>query len=245
MKKKQMLIIWCIISVTQFVLAQEVENKQSSQLSNLGYSGLIFTPSAYTVPWGEIAVGLSHFHEETAFTYDLGLTPDIGLRKERTLFLNIGFLPFAEFTVRLTKPYDSTDKNYGIGDRSISGRVQLIKEQRHLPAILIGANDLSSESSYFNTNYVVFSKSLSHKNLLLQGNIGYGFKFIDSKKHYLQGVFTGAKAYWKQIYLLCEYDAENINWGMGYNLKNHLSVQASFIKGRYLNGSINVHFNIK
>lgn len=212
---------------------------QSNDLSLLGYSGLLYTPSAYTADWGDVYIGFTHYDKNAAFTFEAGEN------MERSFIANIGFLPFAEFTLRLTKPYDAKDENYGIGDRSISGRVQLLKEKQNIPAVLIGVNDLGTESSYFNTNYIVLSKTKEFKGFTFNGNMGYGFKINEANRHYLQGLFGGLQASWKSITALAEYDAAQWNVGLGYTYKNLFFVKTALIDTRYPSVNIGVQFNIR
>jgi len=212
---------------------------QSNDISLLGYSGLLYTPSAYTADWGGVYVGFTHYDKDAAFTFEAGES------NERSFITNIGFLPFAEFTLRLTKPYNSKDENYGIGDRSISGRIQILKEKQHIPAVLIGLNDFGTVSSFFNTNYIVLSKTKDFKGITFNGNVGYGFQISEARRHYLQGIFGGLQASWKSLKVLAEYDADQWNIGIGYTYKRLFFVKSALINMRYPSVNLGLQFNIR
>jgi len=234
------LLILCFLVQNNILYGQESSNKPSFyNISLLGYSGLLYTPNAYTAPWGNLYSGFTHFDKNAAFTFEAGE------KNERSFIANLGFLPFAEFTLRLTKPYNSRAKNYGIGDRSISGRIQLLKEKKYLPAILIGTNDLAAVSSFFNTNYIVFSKTLHLKTIYFNSNIGYGVKLNDARRHYLQGVFGGVQARWRSTQLLIEYDADQWNIGTGYTYKQLLYIKAAFIDMQHFSFNIGLQFSLR
>ena len=208
-------------------------------LSLFGNPGLIYTPSAYLSNWGDVNFGMTHYPAPTSFTFERGES------RERSLWAHLGFLPFGEVSLKLTKPYNSSDKNYGIGDRSIAFRLQVLKEKENRPAVLIGVQDPFSVSSYFNTNYIVLSKKKQIHQIVLNANIGYGIKIETAQAHILQGVFGGLQAKWKQFRFLAEYDTEYVNIGTGYQYKNWLSANVALINAQYVSASIAIRFSLK
>ena len=117
-------------------------------LSFFGNPGLIHTPSAYLSGWQNLKIGMTHYPAATSFTFEGGEST------ERSFWAHLGFLPFGEVSLKLTRPYNSGDKNYGVGDRSISFRFQVLKEKKNRPALLIGVQDPFAIQSFFNTNYI-------------------------------------------------------------------------------------------
>ncbi|MEM6321265.1 MAG: YjbH domain-containing protein [Bacteroidota bacterium] len=160
----------------------------AQDVSHFGNLGLIYTPSAYLTNWGDLYIGITHYPAKTSYTFEQGESA------ERSFLAHLGFLPFGEFTLKLTKPYNSSDKNYGIGDRSVSFRLQVLKETKNRPALLVGTQDPFAVSSFFNTNYAVLSKKYQLKNLEFNANVGYGFKIEEAQGHILQGIFGGIQA---------------------------------------------------
>ena len=208
-------------------------------ISLFGNAGLVHTPSAYLSNWGDVSFGMTHYPAATSFTFEGGESA------ERSYWTHLGFLPFGEVTIRLTKPYNSSDKNYGIGDRSISFRLQVLKEKEKRPAILIGVQDPFTVSSFFNTNYIVLSKTRLIKAIELNANIGYGFKIEEARGHVLQGIFGGMQAKWRQIRTIIEYDADRINLGVGYQYKEWVRTNLALIDGRYLSATLAFRFSLK
>lgn len=208
--------------------------------SQLGMTGLIYTPSAYLPKWGMVDFGFTHYHKNAAYTFGANEYA------ERSFLSSITFLPFMELSLKLTKPYTTpVDDNYGLGDRSISIRAQLMKERKHLPAILIGIQDAFGESSFFSTNYLVFTKKYSLKQFEVVANLGYGHAFKETRGDYLQGAFGGVQAHWKAVNFLAEYDTEQLNIGLGYQFKKMLFLKAALVDGRYFSGSLSLRFFIR
>lgn len=212
---------------------------KAQDLSLFGNPGLIHTPSAYLSNWGDVNMGMTHYPAATSFTFEARES------RERSFWAHLGFLPFAEVSLKLTKPYNSNDKNYGIGDRSIGVRLQVLKEKTNRPAILIGIQDPFTVSSFFNTNYFVLSKKHQIKEIELNANLGYGFKIEAARNHILQGVFGGFKVKWRQLRTMIEYDAERINLGIGYQYKDWVSTNIALVEGRYLSATLGFRFSLK
>ncbi len=208
-------------------------------LSVFGHPGLIHTPSAYLSKWKQVSAGMTHYPAATSFTAEAGESP------ERSFWAHLGFLPFGEVSFRLTKPYNSQNKNYGIGDRSLSFRLQLLKEKKQLPAIVIGTNDPFSVSSFFNTTYIVLSKKFTVNPVIIAPSLGYGFKIGTARNYILQGLFGGVQVNWKQCRVMLEYDGEYTNMGIGYQLKELMSLNFALIDRQYFSGLVAFTFSLK
>ena len=107
--------------MVSIILLLPFNNLQAQDPSLLGFPGLLHTPTAYLSDWKSLYFGMTHYPAATSFTFEPGES------MERSYWTHLGFLPFGEVSIRLTKPYNSSDKNYGIGDRSISFRLQVLK----------------------------------------------------------------------------------------------------------------------
>ena len=212
---------------------------KAQDLSLFGNPGLMHTPSAYLSNWGDVHFGMTHYPTATSFTYEAGES------RERSFWTHLGLLPFAEVSIKLTKPYNSSDKNYGIGDRSISVRVQVLKEKANRPAVLIGVQDPFTVASFFNTNYLVLSKKRQLNQIELNANLGYGFKIEEAQNHILQGIFGGLQVKWRQVRTMIEYDAERINLGIGYQYKDWVRTNLALVDGRYLSAALAFRFSLK
>jgi len=166
---------------------------------------------------------------------------------------SIAFLPFAELSINLTRPYSNirpgflagTDahRNWGIGDRSYALRLRVLEETEKLPAVLIGVQDLIG-TGFFRTNYIVLSKSKRWQDVYFSANAGYG-RAKNSRRDYLQGIFGGIQTTWKQLNTTVEYDTQQVNLGVGYNFKNRIFLNLALIEAKYFSGNISFRFHLK
>lgn len=238
-----------LILILSFLFFGIVVNGQDAALAptspaHLGFPGLIYTPSAYLAKWKTVDIGYTHFSKGTSLTYEAGKSP------ERAFIASIAFLPFAEISLKLTRTYPnliSTSttawKYYGIGDRSVSLRLRLLKETKNRPAVVIGIQDPGiSDLSFFNTNYVVLSKTTRFKEISISTNLGYGYS---SKSEFLHGIFGGIQTSWKSISALAEYDTTHLNIGVGYQIKNLFFIKAALAQGKYFSGNASFRFQLK
>ena len=217
--------------------------------SQFGFSGIIYTPSAYISEWKTIDASFTHFSKETSFTYQGGI------KSERAFNLNLVFLPKVELSLKLTLPYSNLrphhrlnsdqPRNWGIGDRSYSLRIQLLEEKKNRPTVLIGIQDPFSNAAYFNTNYLIVSKTYKFNTLSIASSIGYGIALEDTQGDYLQGLFGGIQLNWKNINGMIEYDTNSVNIGLGYKINNRFFLNTAFINAKYFSGSISYRFYLK
>ncbi|MEM1120358.1 MAG: YjbH domain-containing protein, partial [Bacteroidota bacterium] len=193
--------------------------------AQLGFAGLIYTPSAYQNSWKTIDVGFTHFSKGTSFTYRSGV------ESERAFIADIVLLPRISFSIKLTRPYENLRPDaqpgsgrpsyWGIGDRSYSFRAQVLKEKKYQPALLIGVQDPNANLAFFNTNYVVVSKSLEKQKFQYSASLGYGVSIEETAGDYLQGTFGGVVITWNNaLTAMAEYDTQTFNVGLGYQFKN-------------------------
>lgn len=223
-------------------ISQVQTTNWSSNLSLLGYSGNIFTPSANISPDKTLNIGMSHLPYPNTFQpYGDG-----SKKGARMTFANLVFLPFMELSIGFNKPYSPADEtDIGLGDREIFLRFQLLKEQKNIPAILIGLHDMDRGNAFANTNYLVLSKTfVLPKELQLFLNGGYGFKIQTAQGHYLLGAFGSAGLRWKFLETTVEYDTQQINLALKANIKNRVFLQAALLDLAYFSGSIHVRFGL-
>ena len=213
-----------------------------AQLALTGHTGLIITPSAYLSPDRQLAFGYGYIPDEFSLIEEGTFT-----QGDHIYYLNIGFLPFIETTLRLTKPVNSRNL-YGIGDRSFFFRINVLKEKRNLPAITIGLHDPFG-TGLNNTSYLVASKSLqvsTNSNLTVSG--GYGTRLseiFDAKNYYLTGFFGGVTYSWKEYSIALENDTDQFNLAIkSIFWKERLNFQAALLGMKSVTGSIGMKFKI-
>lgn len=215
--------------------------------AQLGFPGLIYTPSAYFNPWKTVDVGFTHFSTTASKTYEAGESP------ERAFIGNITFLPFAEISLKLTRPYpNETDRLpgnkrfYGIGDRSVAVRFRILEESTKRPALVVGIQDPALKSTnYFNTYYAVASKTFQLKQFNLTTNAGFGYSSTSAETQFLNGFFGGVNINWKAINVLVEYDTEQFNIGIGGQLKDKVFLQLALVNGNGFSGNASFRFSLK
>jgi hypothetical protein len=129
-------------------------------------------------------------------------------------FASVGFLPFVEIGLRLTRM--TGIPRQALGDRMVSVRVRLIKEGTDVPAVVVGAHDLVG-TRRFHTVYAVASKSVATPLVGTVGlHLGYGGDPLSLRRHAsgLTGAFGGvsvAPSRWASLF--AEYDTERVNAG--------------------------------
>lgn len=143
-------------------------------------------------------------------------------------YFDLTFLPFLEVNFRNTRLLNRPGRNSTV-DRMISLRLSLLKEKKHVPAIVIGGNDIYTSSGkgnqYFSALYAVASKSFEFTDHKFITSLGYGFDVF--KNDPLTGVF-GSIEYWPNFLkipgLVIEYDTKRINYGLNAIFFDHLYV---------------------
>ncbi|MEM1323364.1 MAG: YjbH domain-containing protein [Bacteroidota bacterium] len=190
----------------------------------MGNSGLLITPVAELSEDRTLYVGYSYFGAEQR-QFVPRSSSGLESSASRTIFANLTFLPFLEMTLRVAKPYDA-GQSLGIGDRSIFMKIRLLKEKGLRPGLSLGLHDvLSSFGAYFQTNYLVASKSFSLSgDWSVHSSLGYGMKFKNTNEGYLLGLFGNTSLRWKQLQLVMEYDADQFNTGIKCSLFDRLFV---------------------
>ena len=191
-----------------------------------GSSGLL------NIPVGEI-------HPDKTFSAGLNYLPVGQVSKSfggntANYFFNLSFLPFTELTYRLTLFAVHRKGNFTQQDRSFNVKFRLLKEQKILPSLLAGMEDIYSSGSgegnqYFASSYVVSTKTLSTRAHIFRLTAGYGYNY--KSRASLDGVFGGlsySPKRFSNVTLLAEYDTRHFNFAGTVLLWKHL-----FIYGGY------------
>ena len=221
----------------------------SAQLT-LGTTGLLNSPSAEMQPEGTVMLGGNFLNDHItrgSFPYDT-----------YNYFLNITFLPFLEvaYTCTLFKATDTfvpwKKGKFVNQDRSFSVRLQLLREQKKLPAIVIGSNDLYTQSGggeiltegegnqYFSRFWVA---AMKHVNVTSTERVGLHLAYLYNRRtdNHLNG-FSGGVSYKPSfapdLNLIVQYDSKSVCVGANYLLWNHLLLQALLQDGQYVSGGL-------
>jgi hypothetical protein len=168
-----------------------------NSLSFQGMPGIIDIPTATMVPPGSVDLAYNVKRDSNVF-------PEVDA--QQNFNFAIGLLP------RVTIGGRGTAANPQEGPflaRDISASLQLLLLQEGLwwPAIAVGFQDISGGAAFFESSYVVASKSFFGR---LRGTVGVG-----AGPDTLEGVFAGAElALNRFITLMGEYDTDDINAGI-------------------------------
>lgn len=203
-----------------------------------GTSGLVSIPTAAIKADGEMAIGVNviapDYHEYVADGFD----GEAGIVQ----FATVGFLPFVEVGLRLTRL--TGDRPQGIGDRMVSVRVRVLKEGRHRPALAVGAHDLVGTRIYHAT-YAVASKTVPSVAGPVGLHMGYGHDVLGlpAAGRQFDGLFGGVSlAPHRWLTLLAEYDGERPSAGVRLEPVHGVALLAALQNGDGLSGGVSYTF---
>jgi hypothetical protein len=203
-----------------------------------GTSGLVSVPTANPTADGDMAAGVNviapHYHGYYGGTFDA--------KAAQVQFVTVGFLPFMEVGLRLTRIMGGPPQ--GIGDRMVSVRVRVLKEGEYLPAVAIGAHDIVGTRLYHAT-YAVASKSLATPAGPAGLTVGYGYDVLRlrAKGRQFDGVFGGVSlAPRRWVTLLAEYDGERPNAGVRLGPVHGVALLAALQNGDGFSGGVSYTF---
>jgi hypothetical protein len=205
---------------------------QTLSQSTTGFSGYFSIPSAVLSPDKSINIGYNQLHKKYQDFYHGKYDLDVG-------FIDIGFLPFMEVGIRITRPRGfKNPESKTTWDRMIAARVLPIKETKFFPGIAIGFQNFfttgdNGGASHFNSTYIVASKNFEIKNWFENLGItaGYGSDIIQASDYQFIGIFGGIEitpVKLEFLQLILEYDAEKFNAGARLTLFKHLILLAGY-----------------
>lgn len=234
--------------------------------SNCIAQSLTGLSGGYSIPTAEfqsdktIILGYNHLNNEFYTLYK----PDKDYNFS-VFYSTVTFLPFAEVSFRITYPNgynsDPDNDNLIIGDRMISGRLQPLKEGKYIPSVVIGlqgfykttGDDLlnvdNNNASFFNSSYLVFSKSFKPKKIFTKilVSAGYGSDFIAANSHQFIGFFGGisfSPKMFEPLEVMLEYDADKWNIGTRVTLFDRIVILAGLEDMRVFSGGAAYKFNL-
>lgn len=183
-----------------------------------GASGLVSVPTADLAADGTLTLGVNRLSRRYGGLPNFADAPGI------VQFATIGFLPFAEVGLRVTRPKDVPRQ--ALGDRAVSVRVRLLSEGGRRPAVAVGSQDMIGTRKYHSA-YVVASKQLSISPAApVRLHLGYGTRLPGNVKgQQFAGAFGGislSPTRWAQG--LVEYDGDHVHAGVRLRVLRHLSL---------------------
>jgi len=198
----------CLVAAVA-VTAAPVRPADLAAQALTGTTGLVTVPTAAMPPDGSATIGV-HWIDPRYHRSPYGDNTAV------YEFADIGFLPFVEVGLRLTRVLDTPEQ--ALGDRMVSVRFRLLEERARTPAVVVGAHDLVGTRIY-HTTYVTASKEIGEVPLAgaVGVHAGYGGQWLGvrAKGEQFQGFFGGVSVSPRPwIALLAEHDAERVNAGV-------------------------------
>jgi len=199
-----------------------------------GLSGLFNIPSGDIIEDGRINVGFN-FLERNHLKYAGGQKDVI------SPFISIGFLPFMEISVRITRQLNYQGESH-VMDRMFSAKLKFIDEGNYTPTVTLGLhNPYSTDpgAKHFTSTYLAFSKNFYFNSILdrIHFTVGYGSDIIKAADYQFIGLFGGVSlSFFDVIELIGEYDAERFNTGLRLTLFNHIKFLGGFIGFKHFSG---------
>lgn len=132
---------------------------------------------------------------------------------------------------------------------TISAQVSIIPETSFTPAIAFGVRDIGNDSNVHNSIYGGRAYYLTaSKRLVLADAVNSGFNDVSVHcgigTDSLKGLFFGVEGTLPMGLRLCgEYDSEDVNFGVSYNIIPAIRIDAASIKGdAYYGATISTRF---
>ena len=176
-------------------------NNFSSDFSFQGYTGLINTPNAQVISEGDSIIHFNNQYDNHLRHYNYDEKKQTG----NDYILGVGILPNLEVAGR-----------YSNEDNSANIKYQIPLENKLLPNVALGYQDISGESNNYANTYIVIDKEFLD---VIRPSLGFGYSFNDIDSKRMDGFFFGfeIKAY-KGFSLLMENDSKENHVGARFNL---------------------------
>jgi hypothetical protein len=208
--------------LTLLFLAVFIYGSEAQSLT--GLTGLLNGPSANMQKDGTFYMGANYLNRNYINTYGKGNYNVL------IYYFDLTVLPFLEVNFRNSRMLDNPDSSHTV-DRMISLRLQVLKERKYWPAIVLGVNDIYTGALIGNQNfgslYAVTTKNFQIKKNELGVTFGYAFPYFENTQ--FDGVFGGVSfspSFLRQLTLMAEYDSRSFNVGGSILFFKHLYIFA-------------------
>ena len=210
-----------------------------------GMTGLISIPTAEISSDADVTFGVTYMPKEmTEYSHHV--------RDIISPHVTLGFLPFLEIGASLVRQLDYHGDSHNV-DRILSLKLQVIKEDKYLPAFALGIHSVPSDTrdaTHFQALYGVLTKNF-HQTIIFDNislTLGYGSDAIKAADHEFVGIFGGASFDFSLLTsnfsLLLENDAIRWNGGVRITLFNHIRLLAGLMEFRHFTGGVSVGWSL-
>jgi hypothetical protein len=191
-----------------------------------GITGCVNIPTAVIPTEGSVLFGLSY--------WSLLEQPNYYKENATAYFADLAYFPWCEVMYRRTMSQDKRLGTYTDHDRMASIKIQCLKQNKYIPALAFGINDLftaaGSSNQYYYSCYGVLTKEIKLNGLILLPSLGYGFS-INERDSYLNAWFGGVDVSSdciKHLHFMMDYDTHQISFGMRYKLFDRIYMISAY-----------------
>lgn len=162
-------------------------------------------------------------------------------------YVNASFLSFWDVGFRFTGLKLKSGKFNQ--DRSVYTKVRPVKEQKWIPAIAIGCEDLKiakfNSNNYHMKLYITATKTLKWSENSINFSLGYMYRSNLEQHHYIMGGVCYIPSFAKDLRVMLEYDGRHPNMGLQYLLFKHLALTAATYRFNSFTGGASILFKIR
>lgn len=228
-----------------------------------GLSGLINTPSADMNEEGDARIGCYYMNSHFTPDGDGRHGFEYNGEKYNTMDFYASITPFRwmeiGYTITLFKSLlDGYDKpKYNQKDRYFSVKLNPIREGKYIPAIAIGANDVTGSPTkrhtrgsnyvgYFCNYYIAATKHFKPYGHDISVNVAYRYcpNIYNEKWEGIVGGITYSPSSYKPLRIIAEYTGNEVNVGADCLLWKHIFLQAVLTDGTHFSGGICFQMNL-
>jgi hypothetical protein len=214
-----------------------------------GVTGLIKTPTAYTLPSGEAFLGYSNYDDR--FRHEYGTTEF----NQWSAYAGVGFLSFFEAGIRIVGVPDvkisSPTIKYGYYiDRMINLKFAILREKKNRPQLAIGFQDVIGTRIFNSTYFAVSKKVKLQEKVGIMVTLGYGTKFTklifsDPDNYRFIGPFGGTELnLYDRVHLMFEYDTQQFNTGLRITPCKWLNISGFVTDFKHVGGTAALRFGL-
>ena len=243
---------FCVI----LLLWMGITSPMSAQVNVLGKSGQVMTPSAQ---WDTLRrVGVTFGYIPERYSINNFMNRQIG--PEHIFGVSLPLTGFLEVNLNFTRKPEIA--RTGVGDRHIDIRVQLLKETRLLPSVVLVLTPPEGYSTYLSQDLLVATKNIALGDvgkLRLSGGYSspYFYRTRSTKpgeprgftrktaigNYYLNGFFGSLQWQpWEFLGIMLEHDSQRVNTGMFVQWKERFYLQGNLFGNRELGFTTSVRF---
>lgn len=171
---------------------------------------------------------------------------------EQVYFARLGFLPWAEASIRLVHPDQARNGSYGIGDRSIFVKLRALREKKYRPALAVAIYDPIGTRLLPATCLLATKSFPLTSKRVIQVTSGYGGEWFGDEDYLVSGFWAGCQflpayvshSWWPQWSAGMEFHRQQLNVSAGLNIRSLVRINAYLIDLRDLSVSVSASIGL-